>query len=116
MTRKKIEEKRKKIKKSVDISKIIQYNCKVSYSQYLKMKKKSTKEMKFKQLTYTKEDREKYGNKIPEGIQVLGKQCFDDSLFKTITIPKSVTRIRKECFIDCERLKRIHIPTNVLYI
>ena len=60
---------------TVDIQ---QYNCKVSYSQYKEItadnnKRKEPKRIKFKRITYTKEDREIYGDEIPDEIQVLGK-------------------------------------------
>ena len=50
-------------------TKIHQYNAEISYSQYLKIKeemeeKKMKKQLVFKSLTYTKEDRVKNGYKI----------------------------------------------------
>ena len=64
--------------------KIIQFNCEVTYSQYSELMEKKNKnklkfEMKFKQLIYTAEDRKKYGDKIPDGINVIGFSCFKHS-------------------------------------
>ena len=107
--------------KEIELSntQIQQYNAEISYSQYLKMKEinqknETTKQMKFKAITYTKEDRLKYGDIIPEEIQVICKNCFKKSEIEQIIISESVTKISDFCFKDCKQLKQIIIPDNVI--
>ena len=91
-------------------TKILQYNNEISYSQYLKMKEKNKNKQKiFKALTYTKEDRKKFGDVIPEGIKILGKGCFEESEITRIQIPNTVTKIDCYCFYGCEFLKNVHL-------
>ena len=90
---------------------IQQYNAEISYSQYLKMKEdnqknETRKQMKFKAITYTKEDRLIYGDIIPEEIQVIGKDCFNKSQIEEIEIPKNVTKLDKFSFCHCCKLKK----------
>ena len=100
-------------------SKILQYNAEISYSDYLqiiKKKKISGKQMKFKALTYTKEDREKYGNRIPKEVKILGNECFEYQDISKITIPKNVTKLGFGCFACCKDLEDIKITNNVISI
>ena len=96
------------------VAEILQYNCEVTYSQYLEMLQKKTKQIRFKAITYTAYDKCKYGRRIPEGVQVIGSYCFEDDKRTKIEIPKSVTKISDFSFWKCQHLKSICIPNNVV--
>ena len=70
---------------------------------------------KCKRIIYTKEDREEFGNEIPNhpNIVAIGKKCFSEQDIKTIEIPKTVTSIESECFEQCTNLKEITFPYGV---
>ena len=72
--------------------------------------KKNTNQRK----VYTKEDRKKYNNTIPEGFTEIENDCFSwcDFLI-SIKIPTSVTSIGNGCFNECSSLTSITIPTSV---
>ncbi|EDR26627.1 hypothetical protein EDI_295610 [Entamoeba dispar SAW760] len=83
----------------------------VSYSEYLKKKEKWSV---YKNIEYTYEDRNKYGNTIPSEVKSLGYKCFYncDSL-TTINIPSSINKLGNYCFDACKSLKSITITTSV---
>ncbi|GAB1219560.1 hypothetical protein ENUP19_0038G0032 [Entamoeba nuttalli] len=108
---------------------------KIDYSTYLQEKKYGSE---YKNITYTKEDREIYGTTIPpevtslkdcflycvynlEGsitiptrITELGDNCFRwCSLITLIDLPATINRIGHFCFDGCTSLKSINIPTTV---
>ncbi|GAB1226456.1 hypothetical protein ENUP19_0294G0009 [Entamoeba nuttalli] len=87
---------------------------KVDYSTYLKEKEAMNE---CKNIEYTKEDRNTYGNTIPIEVNSLGTWCFsrcDD--IQEIEIPTSVTEIRSYCFEGCSSLTSINIPLSVCKI
>ncbi|EDR23808.1 hypothetical protein EDI_003330 [Entamoeba dispar SAW760] len=64
---------------------------KVYYSTYLKEKKQGNI---CKNIEYTKEDRNTYGNTIPSEVKSLGYKCFDECYsLKSINIPSSINEI-----------------------
>ena len=95
---------------------ILQINYKVNYSQYLKMKeenKNNDRQLIFKKIVYSKEDRKQYGNKIPKEITILGKECFEFCNEKEILIPSNVKQIKDYCFSKSDRIENIIIPDSV---
>ncbi|GAB1220196.1 hypothetical protein ENUP19_0049G0004 [Entamoeba nuttalli] len=90
---------------------IIWYN--VSYSTYLEEKKEGNI---CKNIKYTKEDINTYGNTIPIEVNSLGEYCFswcDD--IQEINIPTNVSKIGVGCFRGCSSLTTINIE-DVKYI
>ncbi|GAT99641.1 hypothetical protein CL6EHI_186220 [Entamoeba histolytica] len=87
-----------------DDGRIIKYVIwyKVSYSRYLKEKEEGNI---CKNIEYTQEDREKYGNTIQKEVNSLGNYCFKEfSSLTTINIPTSVIEIGDDCFSWCSSL------------
>ncbi|EDR26762.1 hypothetical protein, conserved, partial [Entamoeba dispar SAW760] len=83
----------------------------VNYSTYLKEKEAGNS---CKNIEYTKEDRNKYGNTIPPEVKSLRCNCFRycDSL-TTINIPTSISKIGHFCFNRCTSLTTINIPSSI---
>ncbi|BFU22340.1 leucine rich repeat protein bspa family [Entamoeba histolytica] len=84
---------------------------KVSYSRYLKEKEEMNE---YKNIAYTEEDRNTYGNTIPIEVNSLEDFCFyrcND--IQSIEIPTSVIEIGNGCFNECSSLESINIPTSV---
>ncbi len=51
---------------------------------------------------------------IPEGVLVIGKQCFQDiSTINRVTLPNSLIKIEDEAFCGCTSLKDIHFPESL---
>ena len=83
----------------------------VSYSTYLKEKEQGNI---YKNIKYTEEDRDKYGNTIPSEVKSLRHDCFYKcSSLTTINIPTSITSIGNGCFCKCSSLQSINIPTSI---
>ncbi|EAL43931.2 leucine rich repeat protein, BspA family [Entamoeba histolytica HM-1:IMSS] len=84
---------------------------KVSYSRYLEEKKEMNE---YKNIEYTEEDREEYGNTIPIEVTSLGNYCFYGcNDIQSIEIPTNVSKIGDGCFIGCTSLTTINIPTSI---
>ncbi|EDR21588.1 hypothetical protein EDI_084580 [Entamoeba dispar SAW760] len=86
----------------------------VNYSKYLKEKEAWNE---CKNIKYTYQDRNKYGNIIPLEVKSLGYKCFEycNSL-TTINIPSSISKIGDCCFSYCSSLKSINIPSSIIKI
>ncbi|ELP95333.1 hypothetical protein EIN_217980 [Entamoeba invadens IP1] len=67
----------------------------------------------FKSVTYTKEDREKYGPIIPNTINRLGNNCFESSNVVSLQIPDSVTSLGNFCFNLCGGLASVTLPKTL---
>ncbi len=52
-------------------------------------------------------------NTIPQGVEVLGRQCFFGLSIESITIPNSVRIIGEGAFEQCENLKKIEFPESI---
>lgn len=52
---------------------------------------------------------------VPEGIKVIGKNCFMDSRYKTIIISNSVEKIESGAFKNC-KIQNIYIPNKDVVI
>ncbi|EDR29443.1 hypothetical protein EDI_014330 [Entamoeba dispar SAW760] len=91
--------------------KVIWYT--VDYSEYLQEKEQGNI---CKNIEYTKEDRNTYGNTIPSEVKSLGYKCFDECYSLTsINIPSSISFIGDDCFSGCSSLTSINID-NLQYI
>ncbi|ELP90188.1 hypothetical protein EIN_482120 [Entamoeba invadens IP1] len=76
-----------------------------------------SRNIEFKNVTYTRDDREKFGNIIPSSVTSIGEKCFNwCSYLSNITIPLSVTSFSDWCFIGCSSLSSMIIPSNVTSI
>ncbi|GAT99365.1 leucine rich repeat protein bspa family [Entamoeba histolytica] len=87
---------------------------KVEYSRYLEEKEEMNE---YKNIAYTEEDRNTYGNTIPIEVNSLEDFCFyrcND--IQSIEIPTSVIEIGNGCFYECSSLTTINIPTSVIEI
>ena len=72
---------------------IIQYNYKINYSEMIQMKEENkNKTMKFKKVSYSQEDRTKYGDEIPKEVTILDKACFKNNTLTRIEIPSTITK------------------------
>lgn len=55
--------------------------------------------------------------KIYDGVKYIDDGVFNGfKLLETVTLPDSITSIRREAFMSCEKLQSINIPENVGYI
>ncbi|ELP92209.1 hypothetical protein EIN_117330 [Entamoeba invadens IP1] len=67
-----------------------------------------------KNVIYTREDRQKYGDTIPRNIKIIGANCYYGSEFTSFVIPNSVTLLQEACFCECRNLKEVHISDFIL--
>ncbi|ELP88913.1 hypothetical protein EIN_476550 [Entamoeba invadens IP1] len=73
--------------------------------------------IEFKDVIYTQNDRKKFGNNIPSSVTSIGKYCFSGcSCLSSVNIPSSVTSIGDECFYGCSSLSSVNIPSSVTSI
>ncbi|ELP94603.1 hypothetical protein EIN_497730 [Entamoeba invadens IP1] len=73
-----------------------------------------SRNIEFKNVTYTQNDRKKSGNNIPLGVTSIGDCCFYEcGKLSSIIIPSSVTSIGDYCFYKCSSLSSVNIPSNV---
>ncbi|ELP84203.1 hypothetical protein EIN_259170 [Entamoeba invadens IP1] len=76
-----------------------------------------SRNIEFKNVTYTQNDREKFGNNIPSSVTSIGEYCFSGcSSLSSIIIPSSVRSIDDDCFYGCSSLSSINIPSSVISI
>ncbi|KAL7711469.1 Leucine rich repeat protein bspa family [Entamoeba marina] len=100
--------------KGIDNYEILYY---VDYDQYLKYKQDN---IKCHHIIYT--NREKYDNKIPDGVTILSQHCFgrtsiwrnDASDIKEITIPSTIKSLSNMCFWDCTSLQSVKLPSTLI--
>ncbi|KAL7718075.1 Leucine rich repeat protein bspa family [Entamoeba marina] len=92
---------------------------KLDYNKYLECK---IDNIKFHNVIYTHDNRLKYGDKIPNEINILGECCYgckdiyledDSSNIKEIIIPTSIVSLSKFCFSNCDKLISIKLPTSL---
>ncbi|BFU26596.1 leucine rich repeat protein bspa family [Entamoeba histolytica] len=83
---------------------------KVSYSRYLKEKEEMNE---CKNIAYTEEDRNTYGNTIPIEVNSLEDKCFYGCNIQSINIPTSISEIGDYCFEECSSLTPITIPSSI---
>ncbi|ELP94705.1 hypothetical protein EIN_109170 [Entamoeba invadens IP1] len=70
--------------------------------------------IEFKNVTYTQNDREKFGNNIPLNVISIGEECFRQcSNLSSISIPSNVTSLGDGCFRGCYVLSSVTIPSSV---
>ena len=87
------------------------YWYRVSYKKY----KEDKGGDEYKNIEYTKVDREEYGNDIPECVCEIGTCCFSGCLsLSSISIPSSVSVIGDECFEECSSLSSISVSLKNL--
>ncbi|EDR26608.1 hypothetical protein EDI_212630 [Entamoeba dispar SAW760] len=82
----------------------------ISYSKYLKKKEAGNI---CKNIEYTYQDREEYGNTIPPEVKSLGNECFSKCSITSIDIPSTINKIGDECFYECDSLTSINIPSTI---
>ncbi|ELP87721.1 hypothetical protein EIN_410540 [Entamoeba invadens IP1] len=73
--------------------------------------------IEFKDVIYTQNDRKKFGNNIPSSVTSIGYGCFSKcSSLSSVNIPSSVKSIGDYCFYGCSSLISIIIPSSVISI
>ena len=83
------------------------YWYRVSYKEY---KEKDRGYSEYRNIEYTSSDCREYGNDIPEGVSVIGDECFNRcTSLSSITIPSSVSVIGVRCFNNCSSLSSISV-------
>ncbi|ELP86218.1 hypothetical protein EIN_110420 [Entamoeba invadens IP1] len=71
----------------------------------------------FKDVTFTKNDRLKYGSTIPKEVASLGVDTFRSlNSIDFIILPQNVTQIHERCFEGCSTLTSLQITTNLMKI
>ncbi|ELP89651.1 hypothetical protein EIN_349310, partial [Entamoeba invadens IP1] len=80
------------------------YNIVVWFSvDFETVDKNKGRNIQFKNVTFTENNRKKYGNNIPFGITTIYKRCFYEcSSLSSVSIPTSVTSIGEGCFYKCK--------------
>ena len=53
---------------------------------------------------------------VPDGIEVLGQECFKSASLKEVILPEGLKRIEEKAFASCNYLKRADLPQTVEYI
>ena len=105
------------------IQKYVNWN-KLSYHQFKELKE--NKENEYKRIIWTLDDTKKEYEKqnpnddwnfdfklsIPEGVNEIDEDCFDDSKLHELIIPTTVKIIPKKCIENCWRLTNITISLN----
>ncbi|ELP92900.1 hypothetical protein EIN_312320 [Entamoeba invadens IP1] len=73
-----------------------------------------SRNIEFKNVTYTQNDRKKFGKNIPPTVTSIDNYCFSECRnLSSITIPSSVTSISGYCFWGCSSLISVNIPSSV---
>ncbi|ELP87054.1 hypothetical protein EIN_463270 [Entamoeba invadens IP1] len=76
--------------------------------------KNKSRNIEFKNVSYTQNDRKKFGNKIPSSVTSIDYKCFSYSgSLSSIIIPLRVTSISVCCFYGCSSLTSVTIPPIV---
>ncbi|ELP95314.1 hypothetical protein EIN_353060 [Entamoeba invadens IP1] len=106
---KNINDNKEDIIKKIFYAIIIWYN--VNYGTYEMNKYKN---FKFKNISYTDNDRKIYSDTIPTNVIKIGNQCYSDNVeIIEIIIAKNVKIIGEYCFNRCIKLKNVIIPSSV---
>jgi hypothetical protein len=100
---------------SEQIQRYVDLITRVSYQESLNKMKEMNKDIEYKNINFTKEDREiemkQMKNNhfiIPNGVKEIGEGCFSNcSNLQEIIIPESVTKLGNGCFRNCKNLSKI---------
>ncbi|KAL7720711.1 hypothetical protein QTN25_001935 [Entamoeba marina] len=87
-------------------------NYDANYNEYLNYKKVG---IKCQHIKYTQENRWKYGDNIPNEVNILDTNCYNSLKIKAITIPNGITSIRDNCFEMC-KLTNVVLPIKLTKI
>ncbi|EKE41545.1 hypothetical protein ENUP19_0263G0005 [Entamoeba nuttalli] len=67
-----------------------------------------------KHVFYTKEERIKYGNNIPSGVNKIGSRCYElCGDLNELSLPTTITSLSEGCFMSCLKLSSIILPTTL---
>ncbi|ELP89928.1 hypothetical protein EIN_303720 [Entamoeba invadens IP1] len=76
--------------------------------------KNKTQNIEFKKVTYTQNDRKKFGNKIPSSVTSIGEECFlKYDRIRRVIIPSNITSIGNRCFRQCNNLSSVIMPSSI---
>ena len=50
---------------------------------------------------------------LPDGVQIIGKSCFEGCAVAEITIPQSVRIVQMRAFSKCKQLKHVSLPDGL---
>ncbi|ELP84098.1 hypothetical protein EIN_502110 [Entamoeba invadens IP1] len=77
-------------------------------------KNKKYKNVIFKNVTYTKHDRETFGDTIPLIVKSIGEKCFYfNTTLINLTVPSNVTLFGDYCFCHCKNLVGVILQPTV---
>ncbi|ELP88664.1 leucine rich repeat containing protein BspA family protein, partial [Entamoeba invadens IP1] len=77
----------------------------------------NSRNIEFKNVTYTQNDRKKFGNNIPPIVRSIGEKCFRwCGSLSSVNIPSSVRSIGDWCFNECISLTSVTISSSVTLI
>ncbi|KAL7714313.1 Leucine rich repeat containing protein BspA family protein [Entamoeba marina] len=100
----------KTLKRKQIIKYEIWYN--ISYGEYTRYEKRNN--VKCHSVEYTQKNREKYGNEIPDCVNLLGDYCFlRCSTLPTINLPPSLKSLGIQCFYACSTLSTIDLANGI---
>ncbi|KAL7714416.1 Leucine rich repeat protein bspa family [Entamoeba marina] len=72
---------------------------KVNYDDYLKCKEN----IKCHNVIYTREDRNRYENEIPNEVTIISSDCFTYcSSLRSINLPSTLKSLGERCFMNCQ--------------
>ncbi|KAL7720469.1 hypothetical protein QTN25_002236 [Entamoeba marina] len=83
----------------------------VTCDKYLKFKEEN---YKYHNVLYTEYNKTKYGDIIPNEVNILNDYCFENcSSLETIELPSTIKKLRESCFSYYSSLKSINIPSTI---
>ncbi|KAL7720956.1 Leucine rich repeat containing protein BspA family protein [Entamoeba marina] len=91
----------------------------INYDQYLQLKENN---IKFHFVIYTHENMLNFGDFIPAGVTIIGRECFgrksngwsyDESYVRSIDIPSNIMSLKEGCFNYCSYLMSITLPSTL---
>ncbi|KAL7722635.1 Leucine rich repeat containing protein BspA family protein [Entamoeba marina] len=86
----------------------------IDYEDYLKQNKQNEQIIKFHHITFTKDNRKRFGVKIPNDVNMLGVNCFDSCVnLQNVVLSNSLLTIPNSCFSGCISLKSINITAFI---
>lgn len=104
-----------------NIKRYVDWFTQKSYQERINKMKENEKEIEYKNVIFTSEDRTNEIHKmqnnhfiVPFGVKEIGEYCFNScSTIKEIAIPHTVTKLGNYCFLYCYNLTKIDLNENI---